>query len=182
MGIGHQRRKPGDTSVCKPGGAEQPGGFSLTEIEDPGQLAVDPEASKQITDEAKAYHIGDMVDKKNFLSLLNEAVFVVPELVGSDALFIDKKVRLLDMCDLGQPFRPQSLHKTDAIFDHLPGIHAGGWITDNTESQIRRRKGIEVAGIRKEGPDLLQTGADSLFAVKMMSHIVLRIYSAMLPE
>ena len=52
MGIGHQRRKPGDTSVCKPGGAEQPGGFSLTEIEDPGQLAVDPEASKQITDEA----------------------------------------------------------------------------------------------------------------------------------
>ncbi len=97
-------------------------------------------------------------------------VFVVPEPVGPEALFIDKIFAFAHVGDLGEPARPQARQQPDAILDHLTGEHPWRNLADDLETQPRRCERVEVARRGEKFPDERGRGRDKLLAVELADH------------
>lgn len=94
-------------------------------------------------------------------------MFVVPELIGAGALFIDEADAFLDCGDLRHPLQPHAGQRGNPILDDLSGEHASGDITQDFETHVGRRQFVEVHRGGKKLPDAGGFGGNELFAVQV---------------
>src|SRR5687768_9123884 len=103
-----------------------------------------------------------------------EVVFVVPELVRSGALFIDEVLAFAHVRDLGQPSRGYSGKDTDAVFDHLAGVHARRDLTERLKPHRRGGEAVQIARRGEELPDESGFTGNELRAMEMTDHTLFR--------
>ena len=98
-----------------------------------------------------------------------EAVFVIPESIGADALFIDEHYAWIDLADLREPVNPDHRRDADAIRNRLPSIHRPG-IPLGLKLHLWRRKRIEIRRSRKIIPHAIWIGWDELRLGERLNH------------
>lgn len=117
-------------------------GFAA-EIEDGAELAFDPEGVGEVADRAERKCVGYVVMHEHAVVFGFEAVFVIPEAIGADALFIDKAHARFDVADFRQPVDPDQRRDANAVGDHLPGMHRAGF-ADGAELHLGWSQSVEI--------------------------------------
>ena len=77
------------------------------------------EAVNDGADNAEGHHVGDFIGHQNAAVLFFKAVGVMPYLVRSYALVIDKGVHVVDLGDFSEPCDPDEGSYLDFVAYHL---------------------------------------------------------------
>lgn len=138
----------------------------LTEIEDRPQAATHPQGVKELAQQAEWQSVGHRVDHARLSAVFHEAVFVVPETIRADALFIDEEGFLLQMGDLGEPGGLHARDERQPVFDQLTGLHGRFPAENDLELHIGRCHGVQVGRCGEEIPHLIQLSRDELLSLQ----------------
>ncbi len=98
-----------------------------------------------------------------------EKMFVMPDRIGADALFIDKGSRRIHMGDFREPCHRQAKKRTHSIFDHQTRIDRGWQIAEDAKIERWRRDHCEILRIGKERPTLFERGGNDLGTTENMN-------------
>lgn len=134
-------------------GRDQTGQRLLAEIENLLELRANHQAIQDCAKRTKRRNVMDEIAHLGFLRI-NRAkeMFVMPDAVGPDALFIDKVMRLLDPRDFRQPRDRDPKQRRDGVADHQPRINFRGQFRFHLEAERGRRDPGEVARIGEKTP------------------------------
>ena len=106
------------------------------EIEDAFQLAANPDRMGEVPQPAPARVVRDVIAHVHAPWRGSEVMLVMPESIGTDALFIDEGRPLAHIGDFRDPPGPESGQETNPVFNPLPGVHPGRDRADNPEAHV----------------------------------------------
>ena len=93
---------------------------------------------------AKGHYIIHPINKANATLDLGNFMIVIPDFVGSDALFIDERLPLMDMFVLSQPSLFTEEGYAHPVFNKQPVIHDVRNIADDLETQVGRGNHVQI--------------------------------------
>jgi soluble cytochrome b562 len=101
---------------------------------------------------------------------LLEMMQMMPELIWTEALFIDKTLILFHTLDFRNPGHPHPRRNHHFVFNDLSLIHYLTRLIYNLKPQILWRDFIQISRTGEKIPSLLQTDRQKLFLSKRMNH------------
>lgn len=96
-----------------------------------------------------------LIANKNSPFRILERVAMMPEAIGSKALFVDKGSPLLDGLDLGDPRHREEGSELDFVDDDCAGVDRSLGATGSGKAQIVWGDFIEIEGVGEKCPGLL---------------------------
>ena len=143
-------------------------------VEDFTELRGDEHWMNKGAERAEGWNVVDQVAAFDAsVAKVAEEMFVVPDFVGADALFIDEVVRRFDAADFGEPGHGKSEQRAHTVLDHESAVHDLGHLAEDLEIEGFRRDGAQVVWIGKKVPAFRDGGADDLGALQFVDwHVV----------
>ena len=121
--------------------------------EDALDIRADEKAFDPGTKRSAGSPVMDLIDAEGSAIPFLEQVFVVPELVGAAALFIDEPKWRFPGGDFALPTEGQSM-QTNPVIDPEAGAHFDRFRRENLETEPRRGDVLEVVCVGEEREDL----------------------------